>query len=227
MPYLPVGVAAFAAAGCLAAAFFDPDTAGPWRKRGLLALCALSLAFSWNWLYVRQVQRPLEALSGTEQAVTMTLCDYAAPTNYGAKVTVKLEGYALGKAVYYGDEALLDLRPGQTVRDLVSFQSAERIRDDDITTFTSKGVFLLAYQRGEPEYGTGTMDSPRSVARPGRSRPAAERRRPVGRRRHRRLHDRHPHRGTRAAFRSRPPRICRRRGSTTSWRCPASTAASC
>lgn len=151
----------FAAAGCLAAAFLTRTLPGPWRKRGLLALCALSLAFSWNWLYVRQVQRPLEALSGTEQAVTMTLCDYAAPTNYGAKVTVKLEGYALGKAVYYGDEALLDLRPGQTVSDLVSFQSAERIRDDDITTFTSKGVFLLAYQRGEPEYGTGTMASPR------------------------------------------------------------------
>ena len=151
----------YAAAGCFAAACICLALPGLWRKRGLLAFTALSLAFGWNWLYVRQVQRPMEALAGTEQTVTMTVCDYAAATDYGAKVTVKLEGYPFGKAVYYGDEALLDLRPGQTVSDLVSFQSAARIRDDDITTFTSKGVFLLAYQRGEPEYGTGTMDAPR------------------------------------------------------------------
>ena len=150
-----------AAAGCLAAAVLALALPGLWRKRGLLALCALSLAFGWNWLYARQVQRPLEALAGTEQTVTMTLCDYADPTDYGAKVTVKLEGYALGKAVYYGDAALLDLAPGQIVTDLVELRSAAKIRDDDITTFTSKGVFLLAYQRGEPEYGEGTMDSPR------------------------------------------------------------------
>lgn len=150
-----------AAAGCFDAALFALALPGLWRKRGLLALCGLSLAFGWNWLYARQVQAPLETLAGTEREVTMTLCDYATATDYGAKVTVKLEGYSLGKAVYYGDEALLDLSPGQTVTDLVSFQSAARIRDDDITTFTSKGVFLLAYQRGEPAYGTGTMDSPR------------------------------------------------------------------
>jgi competence protein ComEC len=133
----------------------------PWRRRGLTGLCALSLAFGWNWLYARQVQAPLEALAGTEQTVTMTLCDYAAPTDYGAKVTVRLAGYPLGRAVYYGDETLLDLRPGQTVTDLAALSSAARIRDDDITTFTSKGVFLLAYNRGEPEVGEGTMDSPR------------------------------------------------------------------
>ena len=150
-----------AAAGCFVAALLTRALPGMWRKRGLLALCGMSLAFGWNWLYVRQVQRPLEVLADTEQTVTMTVCDYAAATDYGAKVTVKLAGYPLGKAVYYGDEALLDLRPGQTVTDRVFFQSAARIRDDDVTTFTSKGVFLLAYQRGEPAYGAGTMTSPR------------------------------------------------------------------
>lgn len=150
-----------AAAGCFAAAILALALPGLWRKRGLLALCALSLAFGWNWLYVRQVQGPLEALAGTERTVTMTLCDYAVATDYGAKVTVKLEGYALGKAVYYGDADLLGLAPGRTVTDLVELRSAARIRDDDITTFTSKGVFLLAYQRGEPEYGEGDASSPR------------------------------------------------------------------
>ena len=133
---------------------------GIWRRRGVLIGTALALALGYNWLYCRQVARPMAALAGTEQAVTMTLCDYAAATDYGAKATVKIDGLP-AKAVYYGDEALLELRPGQTVSDLVYVQDAGRIRDDDITTFTSKGVFLLAYQRGEPEYGAGSAASPR------------------------------------------------------------------
>ena len=141
--------------GCLSVLL--PDS---WRKRGILAAAALALALGYNWLYVRQVQQPMEALAGTEREVTMTLCDYAVPTDYGAKVTVRVEGLP-AKAVYYGDEMLLVCSPGQTVTDIVSFQSAARIRDDDVTSFTSKGVFLLAYQRGEAVIGKGSMDSPR------------------------------------------------------------------
>lgn len=130
-----------------------------WRRRGVVIGAALALALGYDWLYVRQVQRPMEALADTDREVTMILCNYAIPTSYGAKATVKLNGLSNGKTVYYGGEELLDLRPGQTVTDLVSFQSAARIRDDDVTAFTSKGVFLLAYNRGQPVYGAGTMDS--------------------------------------------------------------------
>lgn len=135
----------------------------PWeqRRRGVVIGAALALALGYDWLYVRQVQGPMEALAGTDREVTMTLCGYAIPTSYGAKATVKLDCLPNGRAVYYGGEELLDLRPGQTVADLVSFQSAARIQDDDVTSFTSKGVFLLAYNRGRPVYGEGAMDSPR------------------------------------------------------------------
>lgn len=132
-----------------------------WRRRGVAVGAALALALGYDWLYIRQVQRPMEVLADQEKPVVMALCDYAVPTSYGAKATVKLAGLPLGKAVYYGGEELLDLRPGQTVTDLVRFQSAARIRDDDVTTFTSKGVFLLAYQRGNPVYGEGTSGSVR------------------------------------------------------------------
>lgn len=131
-----------------------------WRRRGILAGCALAFALGWNWFYVRQVQQPMEALADTDAAVTMTLCDYAVQTDFGAKATVRIEGLP-GKAVYYGDELLLTASPGQTVTDTVHFQSAARIRDDDVTAFTSKGVFLLAYQRGEAVIGRGSMDSPK------------------------------------------------------------------
>lgn len=134
-----------------------PKEAG---RRVLLIGVGLSFAFGWNWLYIRQVQQPAEALVGTEQSVVMTLCDYAVPTDYGAKATVRIDGLS-GKAVYYGDEALLELEPGQTVSGIVQMKSAAHIRDDDVTAFTSKGIFLLLYNSGDMTYGEGTAASPR------------------------------------------------------------------
>ena len=132
----------------------------PWR-RFMLVCAGLSLALAWNALYIRTVQMPMLALAGQEQTVTMTLCDYPEETDWGAKATVTLPRFSRGKAVYYGEEALLSLAPGQTVTAPVAFQDASRIREDAVTTFTSKGVFLLAYNRGEELYGPGTMASPR------------------------------------------------------------------
>lgn len=157
LPYewlLPGMAAALAIAVC---ALFLPAKA---RQRLLLIGVGLSLAFGYNWLYVRQVQRPMEQLAGTDVMAVMTLQEYAAATDYGAKVTVKLEGLP-GKVVYYGGEALLELRPGQKVMDEVHLKSAARIREDTVTTFTSKGIFLLAYNRGEPNVEEGSAASPR------------------------------------------------------------------
>lgn len=137
---------------CAAAAFLLSCSRVVWKgkngRRVFLTALGLSLAFGCNWLYVRQVQQPAQALADTEATVSMTLLDYATETNYGAKATVRIEGVP-GKAVYYGDLSLLTARPGQIVTDTVYFQSASRIRDEEINTFTSRGVFLLAYQRGE------------------------------------------------------------------------------
>ena len=151
---LPCAVVCFVLA-CLRIVL--PNNTG---RRLLLIGVGLSFALGWNWLYVRQVQAPMEALADTQQTMTLTLCDYAVPTDYGAKVTARAEGLP-GKIVYYGDETLLRRVPGQTIETAVYLQSASRIRDDDVTTFTSKGVFLLAYQRGEETCGTGSMHSPR------------------------------------------------------------------
>ena len=103
----------------------------------------------------------MEALAGQQRQVTMTVCAYPSATDYGAKATVRIDGLPWGKAVYYGDETLLELRPGQTVADTVLLRSAGNIRDDDVTTFTSKGIFLMAVSRGTPETGAGSVGSPR------------------------------------------------------------------
>lgn len=129
----------------------------PWerRRRGVLLCAALSLGLGWSWLYARQVQRPAQALAGQTGDFTATLCGYASETDFGARVTVRLDGVP-GKAVLYAGEELLDLVPGQTVSGQARFSDAARIRDEDITTFTSKGVFLLAYGRGALTVGEGT-----------------------------------------------------------------------
>lgn len=134
--------------------------AGNGGRRLLLGGVGIALALGWNWLWLRQVQAPMALLADREAQLTMTLQDYAVPTAYGAKVTVRAESLP-GKLVYYGGEDLLEHGPGETVTDIVALRSARRIRDDDVTVFTSKGVFLLAYQRGAPSYGPGSSDSPR------------------------------------------------------------------
>ena len=124
--------------------FLLPGRAG---KRVLLLGVGLSLAFGYDWLYLRQTVDALSGLYGAQQAVSMTLCDYAEPTAWGARVSVKVDGLP-GRVCYYGKRDLLDLRPGVVLRDSVRFEDARHIRESDITTFTSKGVFTLAYGRG-------------------------------------------------------------------------------
>lgn len=136
----------------------------PMRYRVVLICTALSVALGYNWAFALFVQSPAEVLVGSDLAgVTMVLWDYPTATDYGAKVTVRpeLPGLKGVRAVYYGDEALLELTPGCTVTDDIHLKSAAKIQDDEVTTFTSRGVFLLAYGGGEAVYGDSAAPSPR------------------------------------------------------------------
>ena len=145
---------------CLALGFGALLLPECWRKRAILCLVGAALALGWNWLYVRQVSEPMEALADSQRALTMTLTEYPTETRFGAKAAVEAEGLP-GRLTYYGDTALLQLCPGQRITDDVYLQSASRIRDDDVTVFNSKGVFLLAYSRGTPAFGKGDPDAVR------------------------------------------------------------------
>lgn len=129
-----------------------------WRRRGVIICAALTLGLGWSWLYARQVQRPAQLKAERTEAFAATLCGYAWETDFGARAEVRLEGVP-GRAVLYAGRELLDLAPGQTVSGTARFRDAARIRDEDITVFTSKGVFLLAYARGGLEAGEGTRHS--------------------------------------------------------------------
>ena len=90
---LPVNRLLPLAAICFAAACLALLLPGLWRKRLLLIGTGLALALGWNWLYADAVRSPMLALSGTEGPAVMTLTEFAQPTDYGAKATVKLAGY--------------------------------------------------------------------------------------------------------------------------------------
>lgn len=159
--WLPVSWALPGALVCTACGWLSLLLPKKWRRRPILICLGLSLALGWNWLYIRQVQQPLLALAGTEQSVELTVCDYPTPTTYGARVPVKLNSFSHGKAVFYGDSDLLELVPGQSIQTSAQIESASRIKDEDVTTFTSKGIYLLCYNRGSVVLGPGTMNHPR------------------------------------------------------------------
>jgi len=134
------------------------------RLRWFLPLGGLVLAFTWNCAYTAWVREPAERLAGTEQpGLSMVLTDYPTEARFGAKATVRLElpGLHGVKAVYYGGDSLLLLKPGSRIVGDTALKSASKIHEDEITTFTSRGIFLLAYGRGDVRAGEGTAASPR------------------------------------------------------------------
>ena len=126
---------------------------GKARRRFALITAALALSLVYNAAYVSFVQKPNQALAGNMETLTLEICDYAVPTDYGAKVEVRILDRGLhGNAVYYGKENLLTVEPGQRLTVSVYCNDAATVRETDITTFTSKGDFLLLYNRGEETY---------------------------------------------------------------------------
>ena len=126
---------------------------GKARRRFALITAALALSLVYNAAYAALVQKPNQALAGNMETLTLEVCDYAVPTDYGAKVEVRILDRGLrGNAVYYGKENLLTVRPGQRLSVSVYCNDAAKINDSDVTTFTSKGDFLLLYNRGEETY---------------------------------------------------------------------------
>ncbi len=135
----------------------------PWRKRLLLSGVGLAVAFAYDWLYTAAVQTPAELLADTcLTAVQMTVLDEPETTRYGGKAVVSLhrDGTRGIRAVYYGNEDVLAWEPGNQVTANVSLKSAERVQGEEITTFSSRGIFLLAYpDQGEVTVNPGSVKS--------------------------------------------------------------------
>lgn len=137
----------------------------PWKRKLMLpshllrlrlVVIPLAAALLYFVGYRQVVQQPVVDRCGQQLPFAGTVADWPEETENGARVTLWLEDHFFAKAVYYGEESLLQLEPGQVLRGEAYWQNAARIRDDEITTFTAKGAYALLYSRGELEISEGS-----------------------------------------------------------------------
>lgn len=127
------------------------------RLRLLLILFSAAVSLLWHSGYHALIVAPVEERCGQIQDFSGTVAEYPIATEKGMKVTLLLGRGA--KGVYYGDASLLTLQPGEKLSGSAYWQSAARIREQEITTFTSRGVYVLLYGRDEPRIESGSRGS--------------------------------------------------------------------
>ena len=117
------------------------------RLRGMLILFALCGALVYTALFQALVQAPVTARCGQTGEFSGTVLSRPVETEWGVRVTIRLSGSA-AKAEVYADAEYAGLEPGQRLSGTAQWQDAARIRENDVTAFTSRGVFALLYARG-------------------------------------------------------------------------------
>ena len=119
----------------------------PHLRRVLLALLPLMVSLLYFSAYRALVRQPVQALCGGEHDFSAAVCDWPEATERGAKVTIRLHGLLGAKAVYYGDDDLLSLRPGDALSGTAWWNDVAAIGDGDLRQFSSRGVYALLYDR--------------------------------------------------------------------------------
>ena len=119
----------------------------PHLRRVLLVLLPLMVSLLYFSAYRALVRQPVQALCGGEHDFSAAVCDWPEATEHGAKVTIRLHGLLGAKAVYYGDDDLLSLRPGDVLSGTAWWNDVAAIGDGDLRQFSSRGVYALLYDR--------------------------------------------------------------------------------
>jgi len=119
----------------------------PHLRRALLVLLPLMVSLLYFSAYRALVRQPVQALCGGEHDFSAAVCDWPEATEHGAKVTIRLHGLLGAKAVYYGDDDLLSLRPGDALSGTAWWNDVAAIGDGDLRQFSSRGVYALLYDR--------------------------------------------------------------------------------
>ena len=119
----------------------------PHLRRVLLVLLPLMVSLLYFSAYRALVRQPVQALCGGEHDFSAAVCYWPEATERGAKVTIRLHGLLGAKAVYYGDDDLLSLRPGDALSGTAWWNDVAAIGDGDLRQFSSRGVYALLYDR--------------------------------------------------------------------------------
>ena len=137
--------AAVCAAAGIIACFFRQKKAG---KRTVLIACSLCAALLYHGFYQSVFVAPALQNCGKTTEFHATVIDWAEPTDYGARVTVRLGGKPSVKAVYYGTVGLLGTQPGNHLSGTARWQDATNIKGAEITYFSARDTYILLYDEG-------------------------------------------------------------------------------
>ena len=118
-----------------------------WRYGTLVAIgCCVGLC--WYGVYDHIYLAPAAELDGQVCPAAFTVSDYSYETNYGsaADAVMELEGKRYNVRIYLDEN--LDLAPGDRITGEFRFRLTTPDGEEG-TYHSGKGIFLLAYQRGD------------------------------------------------------------------------------
>lgn len=133
---LPVGIL------CLALWLGLLLTKRQWRVRP--AVLGAALALLWLTAYGAIFHAPAQAMENRTVRLEAVVVEWPEETDYGCRITVRA-GEAdgrKGKAIFYGESTLLDLRPGDRLSCVARCTPADRMAGEESLYYPSKGVLL-------------------------------------------------------------------------------------
>ncbi len=134
-------LAAVSAFGVLGFAFWKH----PLCKRMAWLLVGCAIAFGWFWCFDSLYLKAARACDGKTQPLTVEVTDYSEQTQWGAKVTgrIQLDGRYYSIIAYLNDYRIL--KPGDQFTGAFKLRYTGSGGDRPIADFEAEGLFLLAY----------------------------------------------------------------------------------
>lgn len=128
---------------------------GKWKalRPGILLALGCSLGAVWFGLYSQWYLSPAARVDGQTLEAEIQITDYSTETNYGcvSDGIVVLEEKTYQVRVYVNEE--LTLAPGDLLTGQFRFGLNAPGGEEEIRYYSGKGVFLMAYQRGQVQHG--------------------------------------------------------------------------
>lgn len=124
-------------------------------RRLMAAALGGTLAFLWFAGYTALFRAPAEELAGTEQTISGYVTTYPEETSIGGySVIVRLDReFHSPDVLLYGSGDWDELKPGDRVICTARLAASNRMRGDETTYYTARGIFLLGYCNDPPVVG--------------------------------------------------------------------------
>ena len=138
------------------------------RKWGILKPAGLIIlgcvaGIVWSGMFSHFFLNQAKGVDGQTLDAQIQITDYSYETNYGcaADGITRLEGRSYPVRVYVNKDTTLE--PGETVTGQFKFRYTAPGGIEEATYHSGKGIFLLAYQRGEAAFGAAEKENWRCV----------------------------------------------------------------